>query len=160
MRWSITIGMCATMFGAVAFAKPYGMAGCGLGTMVIKSDDTMQVLAATTNGTSASQTFGITTGTSNCLPSSKMAKLERQNEFIAGNLVTLSKEMAQGNGIVLQAYAEVLGCQGDAYQEFARITQASYQDIFRAPGALAVLEATKNTLREHQQLATSCQWLI
>ena len=56
----------ASLFvGSFAFAA--GDAGCGLGSMIItKNTKVMQVLAATTNGTSGSQTFGITFGTSNC----------------------------------------------------------------------------------------------
>ena len=53
-------------FGAVAFAEDYGSAGCGLGSLVFKQNDGTQILAATTNGTFGSQTFGITFGTSNC----------------------------------------------------------------------------------------------
>ncbi len=51
-----------------ASAAPYGTAGCGLGSIVIGSKPgMMQIFAATTNGTSASQSFGITSGTSNCV---------------------------------------------------------------------------------------------
>ena len=42
--------------------------GCGLGSMIIKNQNStmLQAIAATTNGTSGNQTFGITSGTSNC----------------------------------------------------------------------------------------------
>ena len=50
---------------SVFAAAGYGAAGCGLGSMVFGSKPgAEQVVAATTNGTFGSQTFGITFGTS------------------------------------------------------------------------------------------------
>ena len=47
-------------------AAKYGPAGCGLGSMIFDPDSGFtQIFAATTNGTSGNQTFGISTGTSN-----------------------------------------------------------------------------------------------
>ena len=56
-----------TLASSSAFAG-YGAAGCGLGSFVFGDNNSWwaQTLGATTNGTSGSQTFGITTGTSNC----------------------------------------------------------------------------------------------
>src|SRR3954464_7446787 len=46
----------------------YGTAGCGLGSLVFGDQKgAIQILAATTNTTFGTQTFGITTGTSNCV---------------------------------------------------------------------------------------------
>jgi len=43
----------------------YGMAGCGIGSIVFADKPGMiQIIAATLNGTAGSQTFGITSGTS------------------------------------------------------------------------------------------------
>src|SRR5512137_902647 len=48
----------------------YGAAGCGLGSMAFnKQPGIFQILAATTNSLTGTQTFGITSGTSNCGPS-------------------------------------------------------------------------------------------
>ena len=45
----------------------YGTAGCGLGSMIFGDQKgAIQILAATTNSIFGTQTFGITTGTSNC----------------------------------------------------------------------------------------------
>ncbi|HYG66757.1 MAG TPA: DUF3015 family protein, partial [Anaeromyxobacteraceae bacterium] len=45
----------------------YGAAGCGLGSMAFgNTPGAVQILASTTNGLFGTQTFGITTGTSNC----------------------------------------------------------------------------------------------
>lgn len=54
---------------AKAYSRPYGMAGCGLGSMVVGKNGG-QVTAGTTNGSSSNQYFGITTGTLNCIDDS------------------------------------------------------------------------------------------
>ncbi len=52
--------------GALKGNGTYGVAGCGLGSMVFGNQEGgIQVIAATLNGTGI-QTFGITSGTSNC----------------------------------------------------------------------------------------------
>ena len=57
----------AVVLTSASFAGSYGDAGCGFGSMIFGNQaGFMQVFAATTNGTSGSQTFGITTGTLNC----------------------------------------------------------------------------------------------
>ena len=61
------VGFMVIGFSTALFAdqKNYG---CGLGSMAFEGNDGLisQVSAATTNGTSGNQTFGITSGTSNC----------------------------------------------------------------------------------------------
>ena len=51
-----------------AFATADDDIGCGLGTQLWAGNEGLapKVLAATTNGTSGNQTFGITTGTLGC----------------------------------------------------------------------------------------------
>src|SRR5262245_21507042 len=57
----------------------YGMSGCGLGSILFGTDQNkvMQILAATSNGCFGSQTFGITSGTSNCV-SGGVVKAEKE----------------------------------------------------------------------------------
>ena len=53
--------LAAALFSTSVFAAQYGSAGCGLGSLVFSpGTDWKQIFAATTNGTFASQTFGIT----------------------------------------------------------------------------------------------------
>src|SRR5437868_47659 len=65
--------------GYGGFAGGYGMAGCGLGSLLFGpvNEPFAQVLAATTNATFATQTFGITSGTSNCV-SGGVIRAERE----------------------------------------------------------------------------------
>lgn len=142
-----------------AYGKNYGMAGCGLGSLIIKDDNKIQILAATLNSTGI-QTLGITSGTSNCLPASKAAQLQKQKTFVQENLENLRRDMVKGDGEYLKAYAEVLGCQSQAYGSFAQFAQTEHAQLFRAPGAVAVLEATKDSLRKSSGLQNSCSNLI
>ena len=69
----------------------YGLAGCGLGSLVFESQPGfVQVLAATTNGTSWNNTFGMTSGTSNCGPS---IFAQGTRNFVDANREVLAKDV-------------------------------------------------------------------
>ena len=153
----LVLGMLLGSSTAV-LAQKYGMAGCGLGSIVIEPSGS-QTSAATTNGLFGSQLFGITTGTSNCKPAGEMAIINMQEEFIATNLNTLSKEMAQGSGESLAAFTETLGCQQDSYALVASELKANYSTIFSAPGAMAVLDTSKMVLKGNPVASSNCQYL-
>jgi hypothetical protein len=145
--------------GSVAVvAGPYGMAGCGLGSMVIDPSGS-QTSAATTNGTAYNQLFGITSGTSNCKAPSEVAVITRQEDFVANNLSTLSKDMAKGSGESLNAFAETLGCDQMALNDVAGALKNSYSTIFAAPGAMAVLDTSKTILKANPTTSSRCQFL-
>jgi hypothetical protein len=143
-----------TAFGG----QNYGMAGCGLGSLIIPKKGP-QVTAATTNNT-GTQSFGITSGTSNCVPSKQKLALNQQRHFIKTNLASVAKESSQGSGETLQAYSETLGCSSDSFGDFAELMQGDYRELFSKPGALAVLDATKEKLRVHPVLSQKCNKLI
>lgn len=108
--------------------RKYGTAGCGLGSMLMGKSGS-QVLAATTNGTSGNQVFGITTGTSNCADDG-VAMIDKEKEFFANaNYESLMQEIAQGKGENLEAMASLYGCHGDA---FASSMKNHYTAIFPA----------------------------
>jgi hypothetical protein len=126
----------------------YGAAGCGLGSMVFnRQPGVYQVLAATTNSTFGSQTFGITTGTSNCGPS--MVAQGTRN-FVEANREALAKDMSRGQGETIGALTWMAGC-GDSravgaalQQRYATIIpseKASSQEI--ADKLLETLKADK-----------------
>ena len=136
----------------------YGMAGCGLGSVIIGSEGG-QISAATTNGTSYSQPFGITSGTSNCKTSEEMAVIMKQHEFLSANLSTLQKEMAQGQGQTLDAFIEVLGCSDEVQGAASESLVKGYSAIFSAPGIEQVLDVAKQQLIKDQNLAQQCSSL-
>ncbi len=90
-------------FFSVSYAA-HGPAGCGLGAMVLgdKKGLVFNVLAATTNGTSGNQTFGMSTGTLGCEDAS--TAMVAAVYFIQNNRVSLSNDIANGNGKTLDAY--------------------------------------------------------
>ena len=157
---SLAVG-CFVAASSGALASGYGMAGCGLGSIVIgPKPGIIQVFAATTNGSSYSQTFGITTGTSNCADAKSSAALMEQQDFIANNLAPLSKEMAQGQGEILAAFTQTLGCSGTVQPSVNAALQGAHKRIFSSPGAVAVLDATKAEIRRVPALASGCSKLI
>lgn len=143
-----------------SFAKaPFGVAGCGLGSIIMGPEGN-QVFASTTNGTLANQVFGITSGSSNCLEPSKQAALSAQQKFIAENYTTLSKEMAQGEGEALKAFSNTFGCTSDVYSSFAGQMQRSYSKIFSVPGSMTALEVIQDEIKGSPELAKQCNLVL
>lgn len=106
---------------SVAQAADIGTAGCGLGNVVMGTDN--QIFAATTNGTSGNQTFGITSGTSNCVDGHRMAQL---NNYVESNKIALAKEAARGEGETLAGLTQIVGCKS----EFGSKIKNHYKQIF------------------------------
>ena len=88
----------------------YGTAGCGLGSMVFGDQKgAIQILAATTNWLFGTQTFGITTGTSNC--GDAAVTTAGTKIFIEGNREALAKESARGSGETITTLSAMAGCK-------------------------------------------------
>ena len=108
--------------------------GCGLGTVLWenKADNSIlfQALQATTNGTSGNQTFGISSGTSNCQQPSKIAQNEKLNLFVQANMDNLAQDIAMGKGESLDTFAELLGISADQSAAFNAKLQANFGKIF------------------------------
>ncbi|MBI2606500.1 MAG: DUF3015 family protein [Deltaproteobacteria bacterium] len=134
--------------------QSYGMAGCGLGSIVFGDKPGMvQIFATTTNGTSGNQTFGISTGTLNC--DSGSAK-ETASLFVLTNREVLAKDISRGSGETLQNFSKILGC-GDAAMLGGKL-QKNYDVIFpKATVAPAdVTNAVISIINSDPQLAKSC----
>jgi len=126
----VSIAAVAALSSA-AFATVNSQTGCGLGSMIIKDDSTAVMLAlqSTTNGTSANQTFGITSGTSGC-KKTKFVMNERAEEFVASNMDQLAKEIAMGHGESVDTLAELLAVEDK--EAFASALQSNYNSIYSA----------------------------
>jgi hypothetical protein len=150
-------------FSGSAFAAGYGDAGCGLGSIVFGNEQgPVQVLAATTNGTFGSQTFGITTGTSNCNPAG-LVKLEKEREeFAQKNYSTLVKEMAMGEGENLDTLASLYGCSQDSHADFGSLTQENFSHIVKSDSTTSqeMLSSLKSEIAGHAALSKSCVGII
>ncbi len=147
-------------FSGSAFAAGYGDAGCGLGSLAFGKDQGQgfQILASTTNGLFGTQTFGITTGTSNCNPVG-LVKLEKEREeFAKNNYSTLVKEMAMGEGENLDTLAGLYGCSQGSQADFGSLVQANFSDIVKSDSTTSqqMLSSLKSEMSGHAVLSKSC----
>ena len=138
----------------------FGVSGCGLGTYVFKdhSSKIQMILAATTNGTSGNQTFGISTGTSNCeIANGKWAQFSEADSFVAANYDRLQRDVAAGEGGSLQALSQLMGCQSGA--TLGATAKRNYDRIFTgttAQNAPAVVANVKSVIKSDSALSSAC----
>ncbi|MBP7796854.1 MAG: DUF3015 family protein [Elusimicrobiales bacterium] len=137
----IIAAMLVLSFSGVAFAADYGSAGCGLGSMVFKDNNEPlpQILAATTNGTFGSQTFGITFGTSNCNSKGLIKLSDARKAYIEANYKEIAKDAARGNGEYLTNLASLYGYSNNQVT-FATLVRNNYQQIFSANSAKVAVD--------------------
>lgn len=129
------IALLGMFLGFASLAHAAGDAGCGLGSMIIsKNSKVLQLFAATTNGSFGSQTFGITSGTSNCSASGLVMNDKQIQYFVEVNQEDLKREMAQGHGDKLATLAALNGCADDqGVAAFSSKAQNSYEQLVPAP---------------------------
>lgn len=121
---------------AYAAQGNYTSAGCGLGTMLFtgKQGKVHLILAATTNGTSGNQTFGISSDTLGCTSDGVVRSDRRVEAYAEANMPQLSRDVAQGGGETLSGMAALLGKRDEASRvAFYRAAQKRYEAIF-VPG--------------------------
>lgn len=151
---SSTCGLMGLFFAQNAHAV--GSAGCGLGSVVFSSNTWWkQELALTTNGTFLSQTFGITSGTSNCAPG-LFGQIQKQKDFVAANLSSLQREAALGTGDSLNGLATVLGCNNSNFETFSTYTQSHYASEFSSNSPDTVLDNIKAQVKKDSLLSNAC----
>jgi hypothetical protein len=148
--------------GSAIAASGYADAGCGLGSIIFGNEPgAVQVLSSTTNGTGI-QTFGITTGTSNCNPAG-LVKLDKEREvFAEQNYSTLVKEMAMGEGENLDTLAGLYGCSQDSHGAFGSLVQENFANIVKSDSTTSqeMLSSLNSELAGHAVLSQSCTGII
>ena len=104
--------------------------GCGLGSLIIHNQNTvaLQVLAATTNGTSGNQTFGITSCTSNCAKPNNYVSNDKLNKFVGENMDELAMDISAGKGETLETVAKLMNVENNA--TFSAKLQANFSNIY------------------------------
>lgn len=150
---SVAVALAAFALAAgSAHADKYGMAGCGLGSMVFQDKPgKIQILSGTTNGTFGSQTFGITSGTSNCEAS---AAREEASLFILVNEAALAKDISRGSGETLASLTKILRCSDEA--TFGATMQKNYDRLFTADKSVSLSDKINETIRTDAALSRSC----
>lgn len=135
------------VLSVIAFAAQANP-GCGLGSQVWKGQDGVvpHVLAATTNGTSGNQTFGMTSGTLGCDASKP---IQSAALFLNDNIDQVAENMATGRGEALTTFAELMGVAEADQAEFITLTQANFGKIF-TNGAITTDEVMTNLVNVMQ----------
>jgi len=118
--------------GAVLLsASSFAMAdpGCGLGSMIWEgqSGPAPHVLAATTNGTSGNQTFGMTTGTLGCDTSQTVQSMAL---YMDSNLDKVARDISRGEGENLDTLAVLLGVEAEDRPAFYSALQNNFDSVF------------------------------
>lgn len=157
-RWVVAVlvltagGAYAAESGGIKGTGRYGTAGCGLGSLAFGDQKGMiQVLAATTNGFFGTQTFGISSGTSNCQESSGHAGTKT---FIQGNREALAKDAARGSGETIKTLAALAGCKDE--KAVGATLQKRFSKLFpQNAGDETVSENVIGALRGEPTLACS-----
>jgi hypothetical protein len=140
------------------YARDYGMAGCGFGSLLIKENKMLPQLGATLlNNFSGNQTSGITSGTSNCAADGIVNKEKEQEVFVHMNYNSLEREIASGKGEKLDTLATLFGCSKNKDQ-FVDMTRKNYSKFFSQnedPSQLYL--AIKTEIQKDKTLKDSCQ---
>ena len=138
-------------------ASAYGDGpGCGLGAQIFNEKNILhQVLAATTNGSFGTQTFGITTGTLGCTNNGKFVSKEHETMFANLNFDNLSQEMAQGGGEHLASLATLMGVPAEEQPAFFALAQEKYVTLVESGEntSAAMLKALHEAMAGHPVLA-------
>ncbi len=88
----------------------------------------LQALAATTNGTSGNQTFGISSGTSNCNKPNNFVSKDRLNQFVNENMDELAMDISAGKGETLSTVAKLMNVEDT--NAFSAKLQANFSEIY------------------------------
>mgnify|MGYP003394433121 CR=1 FL=1 len=146
------------MVAGAARASGQNDAGCGLGSMLFKEQSPVhQIVAATTNGTSGNQTFGITTGTLGCTSGGLIKSSKEREVFTATNIRALERELAAGDGQYASALASLSGC-GAKSGAFLSLAKTRYEKLFpnAQVGAAELLKNLDKEIAADASLSKAC----
>ena len=125
--------------------------GCGLGSMAWRGQSGIgpQVLAATTNGSFGTQTFGITFGTSGCDPNGRVTggTGRMMLDFLENNMEQYALDAAAGHGETIETMAGILNMDSEKLGEMSK---QNFATLFPNENVDAV-ELTLNVLEMAKQ---------
>ena len=129
--WLVSLFFISMVLTVSAFADRSNT-GCGLGSVIFEGKDGLvsQVCAVTTNGTFGNQTFGISSGTSNCDRPSSFASNEKLNKFVADNMDNLAIDMAKGKGEYLDTLVILMDIPEFERADFSKKLQGNFSKIY------------------------------
>lgn len=129
--------------------------GCGAGSQVFKGQSGLapNVLAATTNGISGNQTFGITSGTLGCNQNDTVTAAA--DIFIDSNMERVARDMSTGEGEALDTLATLMGVEQADKATFFKVSQANFTSIYSRDDVTSseVIASLKNVMLKDIKLA-------
>jgi Protein of unknown function (DUF3015) len=128
-RTLITVVFASAALGAAA---QQSNVGCGLGSAVFNGQSGVfpQVLAATTNGSSGNQTFGISFGTLGCTQDGVVKSSMKISLFIDSNRLTLARDAASGRGESLQGLMAVMAVKPQDQAAMTALLKERFTVVF------------------------------
>ncbi len=122
----------ATALAASSAAFADHGAGCGLGQQIFAGQSGLgpHVLAATTNGTSSNQLFGLSFDSLGCNGESMITAQYQRNLYVAGNIDNIARDAARGGGQHLHALADLMAIESADQEAFFSLVQSRYDDLF------------------------------
>ncbi len=138
----------------------YGMSGCGLGSVLFGETENRggQILSSTTNGFYSNNTFGMSSGTSNCVPdkSAKSAQVKRNmNMFISANKEALANDIVKQDGETITALGEIMGCTDSKY--LGTKLQSRYNIIYSNNETSSVTDNMYDVVSKDGYLFENCK---
>lgn len=139
---------------------PYGMAGCGLGSVLFGESDNRggQVLAGTTNSVYSNNTFGMSSGTSNCVPEKSInSAMVRKNVrlFVTANKEALANDIVKSNGEALVTVSKIMNCEDTKY--LGAKLQSRYETMFNASTEEKIADNIFETVSNDRYLVENCK---
>ncbi len=133
----------ASLLGGAMFfsanANAVDSTGCGLGSMAWRGQQgrVPQILAATTNASFGTQTFGITFGTSGCDPNGRITggTQKMMLAFIENNMEQYAMDAARGEGETIETLAGIMNVDS---KTLGAKSKANFAYIFADENATAV----------------------
>ena len=106
--------------------------GCGLGQQVFAGQTGLaaHVLAATTNGSSSNQLFGLSFDSLGCNGETVVTAEFQRDVFVASNYDNIARDAAQGGGDHLQSLAQLMQMQAQDAERFYELAQVNYDTLF------------------------------
>lgn len=128
--------------------------GCGIGSQVWagQSGKVPKILAGTTNGLFANQSFGITFGTLGCSGTGTVTA--QAVTFTNENAETLARDMAVGEGESLNVLASLLNIKAEDKARFFAVSKQNFSEIYSADNkdSLQVLASLQTVMAKDDVL--------
>jgi hypothetical protein len=156
MKKKLVLAMLVAAAPGMTMAAGENNVGCGIGSKLFDGQKGIapQVMAATTNGSTGNQTFGISSGTLGCTQDGVVKSTWKTAMFIDGNKEQLARDMSIGTGESLDSLASLIGVRDEHKPAFFRFTRENFARIYSSDSVSAqdVLASLKQVLTEDAEL--------